>query len=100
MKNILKYLRKNKDVFLVYGGSELKLEEYTDSSFQSNLNDSKSTSRYIFTLYGGSVSWKSTKHPTVADSITKTEYIARSEAIKKAVWMKKFIMELGMVPKI
>ena len=36
MKNILKYLRKTKDVFLVYGGSELKLEGYTDSSFQSD----------------------------------------------------------------
>ena len=51
MKNILKYLRKTKDVFLIYeGGSELKLEGYTDSNFQSDLNDSRSVSGYVFTL--------------------------------------------------
>ena len=56
VKNILKYLRMTKDIFLVYGGSKLKLEGYTDSSFQSDLDNSKSTSGYVFTLYGGAVS--------------------------------------------
>ena len=84
MKNILKYLRRTKDIFLVYGGSELKLEGYTDSSFQSDPDDSKSTSGYVFTLNGGAVSWKSTKQPTVADSVTEVEYIVASEATKEA----------------
>ena len=61
MKNILKYLRRNRDIFLIYGGSDLKLEDYTDSSFQSDLDDSKSISEYVFTLHGGAVSWKSFK---------------------------------------
>ena len=33
VKNILKYLRRTKDIFLIYGGSDLKLKDYTDSSF-------------------------------------------------------------------
>ena len=85
MKNILKYLRRTKDIFLLYGGSKLKLEGYTDSSFQSDPDDSKSTSRYVFTLYGGAVSWKSTKQPTIANSITEVKYIAASEATKEAI---------------
>ena len=56
VKNIFKYLRRNRDVFLIYRGSDLKLKGYTDSSFQSDLDDSKSKSRYMFTLYGGAVS--------------------------------------------
>ncbi|RVW12263.1 Retrovirus-related Pol polyprotein from transposon TNT 1-94 [Vitis vinifera] len=36
----------------------------------------------------------------VADSTTEAEYIAASEAAKEAVWMKKFISELGVVPSI
>ena len=56
MKNILKYLRRTRDIFLIYCGSDLKLEGYIDSSFQSNPDDNKSISRYIFTLYGGAVS--------------------------------------------
>ena len=34
VKNILKYLRRTKDIFLIYEeGSKLKLEGYTDSNF-------------------------------------------------------------------
>ena len=78
----------------------MKLEGYTDSSFQSYLNDSKSISGYVFILNGGAVSWKSFEHQTVADSTTKIEYITTSEASKEVVWMKKFIMKLGVVSEI
>ena len=61
VKNILKYLRRTKDIFLVFGGSELKIEGYIDSSFQSESDDSISMSGYVFTLNGGAISWKSSK---------------------------------------
>ena len=54
----------------------------------------------MFTLYGGAVSWKSSKQDTTADSTIEAEYIAASEAAKEAVWIKKFIIELGVVPSI
>ena len=56
MKNILKYLRRTKDIFLIYGGSDLKLKAYSNSNFQSDLDDSKSISGYVFTLNGGAIS--------------------------------------------
>ena len=56
VKNILKYLRRTKDVFLVYEGLEFKLEGFTNSSFQSDPDDCKSISRYVFILNGGAVS--------------------------------------------
>ena len=57
MKNILKYLRRTKDIFFIYGGgSESKLEGYTDSNFRSDLDDSKSISGYVFILNGETVS--------------------------------------------
>ena len=49
---------------------------------------------------GGAVSWKSSKQETTADSTTEAEYIAASEAAKEAVWIKKFISKLGVVPSI
>ncbi|KAL0357412.1 UNVERIFIED_CONTAM: Retrovirus-related Pol polyprotein from transposon TNT 1-94 [Sesamum calycinum] len=39
VKIILKYLRKIKDVFLVYSGGELILEGFSDASFQSDDDD-------------------------------------------------------------
>ena len=35
-----------------------------------------------------------------ANSTTEAEHIAASEAVKEAVWMRKFIAELEVVPSI
>ena len=57
VKNILKYLRRTKDVFLVYGGEEeLVVNGYTDASFQTDTDDSHSQLGYVFTINGGAVS--------------------------------------------
>ena len=62
MKNILKYFKRTKEMFLVYGGDEeLVVIGYTDASFQSDKGDSKSQSGFVFTINGGAVSWKSSK---------------------------------------
>ena len=53
------------------------------------VDDSKSISGYVFTLNDGAVSWKSFQQQIISDSVTEAEYITVSEAIKKAVWMKK-----------
>ena len=58
-------------MFLVYGGLEddLVVNGYTDVSFQSDKDDFRSQSGYVFCLNGGAVSRKSSKQSTVADSI-------------------------------
>ena len=84
---ILKYLRNTKEQWLVFGDTDFKLEGFRDSSFQSEHDDSKSMSGYIFILYGGAVCWKSSKQHTMADSVCEVEYVAASEAIKEAVWL-------------
>ena len=63
VKNILKYLRRTKDIFLLYGNgdNDLHVKGYNDASFQSDRDDSKSQSGYVFTLNGGAISWKSSK---------------------------------------
>ena len=101
VKNILKYLKRTKDMFLVYGGEdELTVRGYSDASFQTDKDDYRSQSGFVFCLNGGAVSWKSSKQSTVADSTMEAEYIALSDAAKEAVWIKKFITELGVVPTI
>ena len=89
-------------MFLVYGGLEddLVVNGYTDASFQFDKDDFRSQSGYVFCLNDGVVSWKSSKQSTVADSTTKAKYIAASDAAKEAVWIKKFITDLGVVPSI
>ena len=99
VKNILKYLRRTKELFLVYGGDEdLLAKGYTDASFMTDHDDFKSQSGFVFTLNGGAVSWKSFKQNTVADSTTEAEYIAALEAAKEGIWITNFIIELDVVP--
>ena len=99
VKNILKYLKRTKDMFLVYGGDkELVVNGYIDASFDTDPDDSKSQTRYIFTLKGGAVSWCSYKQSVVAGSTCEAEYIAASEAANEGVWMKEFISDLGVIP--
>ncbi|WVZ97628.1 hypothetical protein U9M48_043146 [Paspalum notatum var. saurae] len=98
VKNILKYLRRSKDAFLVFGGEEeLVVKGYTGASFQTDKDRSRSQAGFVFCLNGGAVSWKSFKQDTVADSATEAEYIAASEAAKEAVWIRKFVSELGVI---
>ena len=84
MKNILKYLRRTKDLFLIFGGgSELRVEGYTNSDFMSDPDDRTSMSEYVFVCNGGTVSWKSSKQPIIADSTMETEYVATLDAAKE-----------------
>jgi hypothetical protein len=52
----------------------------------------------MFTINGGAVNWKSSKQETVTDSIAEDEYIAASGAAKEGVWMRRFLIELGVFP--
>ena len=62
VKNILKYLKRTKDMFLIYGGEkELVVNGYIDASFDTDPNDSKSQTRYMLLLNGGAVSWCGSK---------------------------------------
>ena len=62
VKNIRKYLKRTKDMLLVYGGDEeIIVNGYTDASFMTDIHDYKSQSGYVFTLNGGAVVWKSFK---------------------------------------
>ena len=36
----------------------------------------------------------------MADSVCEAEYVAASDAAKEAVWLKKFITELGVAPSL
>ncbi|KAK8694648.1 hypothetical protein V6N13_072195 [Hibiscus sabdariffa] len=81
------------------GEEELRIKGYTDASFQTDKDDSRSQLGFIFCL-NGDTERKSSKQDTVVDSTTEAEYVSACEATKEIVWIKKFISELGVVPSI
>nr|GEZ43507.1 putative retrotransposon protein [Tanacetum cinerariifolium] len=103
VKNILKYLRNTKDMFLVYRGDlkqELRVSCYTDAGYLTDADNLKSQTGYVFVLNGGAVDWKTAKQSIFATSSAEAEYTAAFDASKKVVWVRKFISELSVVPTI
>ncbi|GJV84907.1 retrotransposon protein, putative, ty1-copia subclass [Tanacetum coccineum] len=77
VKNIMKYLRNTKYIFLVYGGDikrELRVACYTNAGYLTNVDDTKSQTGYVFVLNGGVVDWKSIKQSIHANSSAETKY--------------------------
>nr|GEX63106.1 putative retrotransposon protein [Tanacetum cinerariifolium] len=100
VKSILKYLKNTKDMFLVYGGDlkrELRVSCYTDVGYLTNANDLKSQTGYVLVvLLIGRV-------PSKAYSLLhhlEAEYIAAFDASNEALWVRKFISGLSVVPTI
>src|SRR5215216_1071434 len=55
VKTIFRYLKRTKEIFLGYGGEkEFVVKSYVDASFDTDLDDSESRSRYILKV--GSIS--------------------------------------------
>ncbi|GJW78031.1 hypothetical protein Tco_0139713 [Tanacetum coccineum] len=73
---------------------------YTDVGYLTDADDLKSQTGYVFILNGGAVDWKSAKQSIFATSSAEAEYIAAFDASKEAVWVRKFIYGLGVVPTL
>ncbi|KAJ9565970.1 LOW QUALITY PROTEIN: hypothetical protein OSB04_001936 [Centaurea solstitialis] len=100
VKNILKYLRRTKDMFLVFGGSEdeISVIGYSDASFQTDRDDFRLQVRFYPKRRRDLV--ESSKQDTIADSTTEAEYIAASDAAKEAVWLRNFLSDLRVVASV
>ena len=72
---------------LVYHCDELLSLRYTDLDFQFDRHSRKSTFDFVFTLSGGSVSWKSVKESCITNFAMEVEYVATFEVAKKATWL-------------
>ena len=68
-----------------------KLCGYVDSDWAGDTNDRKSTSGYIFTYDGSTISWGCKKQTCVSLSSSEAEYVALSEAVQEAQWLKYLV---------
>ena len=55
MKHILKYLQRTRDIVLAYKEGDLRANRFINSNFQSDVDDRKFTSGFIFIMNGGEV---------------------------------------------
>ena len=51
---------------------------------------------FIFSLFGGPISWILCFQPIMALSMTEVEYIGVTEEVKEALWLKGLVLEMGL----
>ncbi|WKA08531.1 hypothetical protein VitviT2T_026247 [Vitis vinifera] len=95
VKWILRYLKGSLDTCLCFTGASLKLQGYVDADFAGDIDSRKSTTGFVFTLGGTTISWTSNLQKIVTLSTTEAEYVAAIEAGKEMIWLHGFLDELG-----
>nr|CAN67902.1 hypothetical protein VITISV_037907 [Vitis vinifera] len=99
VKWLFQYLAGTRSLGLVYGGNSqlgTQLQGFVDADYPGNIDTRKSLIGYVFTVFGGAVSWKANLQSVVALSATEAEYMAMTEVVKEVIWLKGIIEELAM----
>ena len=81
---VFRYLKGTQRKCLCYGKGALSLQGYYDADMVGDLDTHKSTSKYIFTVVGGSMSWCFKLQKFVAPSTSEVEYIFNYKSIKES----------------
>ncbi|GKE36351.1 hypothetical protein Tco_1459756, partial [Tanacetum coccineum] len=69
---------------------------FVDSNYAKDPDKGRSITGYTFLVQGCVVSWKAMLQHVVALSTTEAEYMALTEAVKEAIWLKGLLEELGV----
>ena len=100
VKRIIQYLKGTANfelAFITRGSlSNQPIIGYVDADWAGDQEDRKSTTGFIFQIFGCTVRWQSIKQKSVALSSTEAEYMALSDATREAVWLRRFLLELGI----
>jgi len=102
VKQVFRYLCGTSDYGLCYQGRPgldrvLHIRGFVDADWVGDLDQRRSTSGYVFNLFGGAVSWMSKKQSIVALSIAEAEHMATTHASKEVVWLQRLCSSMGLV---
>ena len=106
LKRVLRYLKASINFQLTYGhegsgssgssGASLAVVGHCDSDWGGSIDDRRSVSGTVFTIAGGAVTWQAQRQKSVALSTVEAEYMAACQAAKDAVWLRAFLVGLGL----
>ena len=93
---VVRYLAGTQEAGVTFGGSDEPLVGYCDADYAGDVDSRRSTTGYVFLMYGGAASWSSRLQPTVAASTVEAEYMSAAQAGKEALWLRKLCADLGI----
>jgi hypothetical protein len=105
VKRVFRYLRGTASYGLCYEGRPgldivVDIHGFVDVDWAKYLDRRRSTSRYVFNLFGGAISWMRKRQVVVALSTTESEYMAATHASKEEVWLQILCSDIGLVQQV
>jgi hypothetical protein len=102
IKRVFRYLRGTTSYGLCYQRSPrldrlLDIHGFVDADWVGDMDRRRSTSGYVFNLFGGAIIWMSKRQVVVALSTTEVEYMAATHASKEAEWLQRLCSSIGLV---
>lgn len=94
VKRIFRYLNGTINLKLRYSYSAENLSGYTDADWASDVDKRRSCTGYVFMLSNAAVTWHSGYQKTVAKSTGEAEYMALSDGVAEALWLKQLLREI------
>ena len=94
---IFRYLKGTVHLALLYRKGEMVVPTgFSDSDYQGDLDERRSTSVYAFSIGSSLTSWRSKLQMEVSMSTCEAEYRALADAASKAAWLRGLLEEVGM----
>jgi hypothetical protein len=90
--HLLRYVKGTSTTGITYG-ADTGLTGWGDASYQRGPQN-KSTSGFVFKLYGGAVAWGSKLQSVTALSTTEAEVIAAGAAARVAIFLYRLLSDL------
>ncbi len=94
VKQIFKYLVSTMNLDVIYDITDDSLIDYTNADWDDCHNIRKFTEAYLFLLYEGFINWCFKCQQFVALFSMKAEYMTEMQAMKKAIWLHRFLSEI------
>ena len=97
LKQCLRYLQGSTGYGLRFERSLNRVPRligYSDSSYNVDPDDGRSTTGHIFYFGRSPITWCSTKQETVALSSCEAEFMAGTEAARQAIWLQDLLSEI------
>ena len=96
VKRIFRYLSGTVHMGIFYSSTlpDLSFRGFCDANYAGDHDDRKSRTGYLFLLANGAVARCSKRQGCTADSTTQAEFVAMSESVKEAIWLRRLIQSL------
>lgn len=96
--HLLWYLRRTTDLCLSHDTESGKRTSiplvYADTDWGGCADTRRSTTDYVFKVFGSVVAWRARRQPTVSLPTAEAEYMASSDATKQNTWFRRLLADL------